>query len=305
MARVYRYLLADVFTRTALAGNQLAVFPEADGLSAAEMQALARETNLSETAFCFASAGNSTPVRIFTVDEELPFAGHPTLGTATVLRWTVPALRASATVRLALAAGVIPVRFTTPLPEGAPFGVPVEGEMDQPLPVFGQTHDPAAVAAALGLPLAALDLSRPMETVSTGLPFVVVPLVSVAALGGLSVPQAQSRAYLQTTDGKFFYMLAPGPDRTQWRARMQFYGGEDPATGSAAGAATAYLVAHGYASQGASLRIEQGAEIGRPSVLRTRALLQKAPGSPQWDTESYVRVGGSTILVAEGRFFLP
>ncbi len=302
MARVYRYLLADVFTRTAFAGNQLAVFPEADGLTASEMQALARETNLSETAFCFAAQDGSTPVRIFTTDEELPFAGHPTLGTATVLRWTVPALRASATVRLALTAGVIPVRFTTPMPEGEPFGVPVEGEMDQPLPVFGQTHDPSRVAAALGLPLAALDPSRPAETVSTGLPFVVVPLVSVAALGGLDAPQAQSRAYLQTTDGKFFYVLAPGPDRTQWRARMQFYGGEDPATGSAAGAATAYLVAHGDAPQGARLRIEQGAEIGRPSLIHTRAVLE---GGPEWTPESYVRVGGSTILVAEGRFFLP
>ncbi len=302
MARVFRYLLADVFTRTALAGNQLAVFPEADGLSAAEMQALARETNLSETTFCFAPSGESTPARIFTVDEELPFAGHPTLGTATALRWTVPALRAAGTVRLALAAGVIPVRFSSPLPEGAPFGIPVEGEMDQPLPVFGQTHDPAAVAVALGLPPAALDPSRPVQTVSTGLPFVVVPLVSVAALGGLAVPQAQSRAYLQSTDGKFFYALAPGPDPTQWRARMQFYGGEDPATGSAAGAATAYLVAHGYAPQGAPLRIEQGAEIGRPSLIHTRAVLE---GGPEWTPESYVRVGGSTILVAEGRFFLP
>ncbi len=302
MIRVYRYLLADVFTRNPFTGNQLAVFPEADGLSTAEMQALARETNLSETTFCFAPQGEVAPVRIFTTDEDLPFAGHPTLGTATVLRCTVPALHSTATVRLALAAGTIPVRFAAPLPEGELFGVPIEGEMDQPLPVFGQTHDPARVAEALGLPPAALDAAKPIRTVSTGLPFVIVVLASLQALQGLAIPQAQGRAYLQTTDGKFFYVLAPGADGTEWRARMQFYAGEDPATGSAAGAATAYLVAHGYAPQGAPLRIAQGAEIGRPSSIHTRAVLESGP---EWTPESYVRVGGSTILVAAGQFFLP
>ena len=305
MARVYRYLLADVFTETPLAGNQLAVFPEANGLSAGEMQALARETNLSETTFCFPDGSGSIPVRIFTVDEELPFAGHPTLGTAAVLRWLQPALRKTGTVRLALGAGVVPVRFAEPLPPGEPFGQPTYGEMDQPLPVFGQVHEPAAVAAALGLPLAALDAGKPVQTVSTGLPFIVVPLASSAALEELAVPQAQARAYLRSAQGKFFYAIAPGSDPHTWHARMQFYGGEDPATGSAAGAATAYLVQRGYATSDTPLRIEQGVEIGRPSLIHTRAWFAILPDGAGWAPGSYVRVGGSTVLMAEGRFFLP
>ena len=308
MARTYRYLLLDVFTATPLAGNQLAVFLDAEGISADEMQALARETNLSETTFCFPRDGDpqgGVRVRIFTVEEELPFAGHPTLGTAAALLWTLPALRGAAEVQLRLAAGTVPVRFGSASPVGPelPFGESVHGEMEQPLPFFGQNHDPQAVAGALGLPLEALDRAKPIQTVSTGIPFVVVPLLSLDALRALHMPQEAAARYLRATDGKFFYVIAPGGDANSWRARMQFYGGEDPATGSAAGSATAYLVHHGFTRPGAPLRIEQGAEIARPSLLETRALLQEAPAG--WAEGSYVRVGGSTVLVAEGRFFLP
>ena len=296
--REYRYVLLDVFTSTPLEGNQLAVFLDAHGLTDKEMQALARETNLSETTFCFPEPGrDEVRVCIFTVEEELPFAGHPTLGTAAALRTHSPALREAQEVRLALRAGVVPVRFTP--------GNPMHGEMEQLLPWFGMQHDPAAVTHALGLPLAALDSDKPIETVSTGLPFVIVPLRSVDALGTLAVPQERARQYLAGTDGKFFYVLAAaGPHA--WRARMQFYGGEDPATGSAAGCATAWLVQHGYAPADTPLRIEQGVEIGRRSLIETRARLQKnAPDAETWAEGSYVRVGGSTVLVAEGRFFLP
>lgn len=325
MPRVYRYLLLDVFTETALAGNQLAVFPEAEGLSDSEMQQLARETNLSETTFCFPRDGaDSVPVRIFTIEEELPFAGHPTLGTATALRMTVPALRDQEEVRLRLSAGTVPVRFSparqpvqqtaAPGADGLCFAAPVHGVMDQPLPGFGKLHQPEAVAQALGLPLQALDAARPIQTVSTGIPFVIVVLASIEALTHLRIDRQAAERYLRASDGKFFYVLAANSaDGSGWRARMQFYGGEDPATGSAAGCATAYLVRHGLATEAAPLLIEQGAEVHRPSSMHCSALLRNAAGSAaagdaigdtNYSRDSYVRVGGSTVLVAEGRFFL-
>ncbi len=313
MARFYRYLLLDVFTETPLAGNPLAVFLDGNGLSDAEMQAIAREMNLSETTFCLpaeAQTDGSTRVRIFTVSEELPFAGHPTLGTAAALRWSVAAFQDASEIILGLKTGRVPVRFDPlphpqPLGSGLPFGQAIFGEMSQPLPVFGRQHDPAQVAAALGLPVAALDPAKPIQTVSTGLPFVIVPLLSLKALKTLAMPQEVAQRYLQTTDGKMFYVLSPNPGPHHWRARMQWYDGEDPATGSAAGCATAYLVSHGFAPASTPLRIEQGVEIGRPSRMHTSAVLQTCPGKPEWSPESYVRVGGSTVLVAEGRLFLP
>ncbi len=313
MARGYRYVLLDVFTDVPLSGNQLAVFLNAERLSDAEMQGLARETNLSETTFCFPDeqdAVQGVRVRIFTTQEELPFAGHPMLGTAAALRWALPSLRGATRVSLRLNAGVVPVLFKAGQPAGSsaelPFGQACFGEMEQPLPRFGRKHDPAAVAAALGLPLEALDAGKPIQTVSTGIAFVIVPLVSREALGMLEVPRQTAEAYLGSSDGKFFYVLAPGANVDRWQARMQFYNGEDPATGSAAGCATAYLVEHGYAHAGAPLVIEQGIEMGRKSVLYCSAAKgRETVGGPNWDAGSYVRVGGSTVPVAEGRFFLP
>lgn len=304
--REYRYWLLDVFTETAFTGNQLAVFLDGAGLSDGEMQALARETNLSETTFCLPGEGGpGERVRIFTTDEELPFAGHPTLGTATALRLTRPELRDAPEVVLRLNAGLVPVQFAGPSGDGARFGRAVRGEMEQPLPRFGQRHDPAAVAEALGLPREAIDTSKLVETVSTGLPFVIVPLVSLPALAGLRVSRSAAEAYLRGSDGKFFYAIAPGADALAWRARMQFHNGEDPATGSAAGCATAYLVRHGFAPSGTPLVLEQGVEMGRHSFLHTRAVLHGEGNGPEWAAGSYVRVGGSTVPVAEGRFFLP
>ncbi len=309
MGRSLRYAVVDVFTNTPLEGNPLAVFLDADGLSEGEMQALARETNLSETTFCFPRQETPAgiPVRIFTTVEELPFAGHPTLGTAAALRWALPALRDAREVPLGLRAGRIAVRFPAAAPPPALPCVQF-GEMDQLPPEFGQLHDPAAVAAALGLPLEAVDPRRAAQTVSTGLSFVVVPLRSQEALRALAVPQAAAAHYLRGTGGgRFFYVLAPGPDSSHWRARMQFYSGEDPATGSAAGCAAAYLVRHGYAAEGAPLVIEQGTEIGRRSLLHCSARLAHdfgTAGGPNGNEAGYVRVGGGTVLVAEGRFFL-
>ena len=334
MAREYRYLVLDVFTTEGLAGNALAVFLDGAGLSTDEMQALARETNLSETTFCLpgqASTAEAVRVRIFTTVEELPFAGHPTLGTAAALRLTLPQLRVTDTISLELAVGTVVVHYPAPPSPSPGFltsesekqastadlaakaNQPLYGEMEQPLPVFSRQHPPAAVAAALSLPLAALHPRLAPQTVSTGLPFVVVPLASTEWLRQLAISQKSAEAYLAGTDGKFFYVIAPGGSATEWRARMQFTGGEDPATGSAAGCAAAYLVRHGVIAHGTAFTLRQGLEIQRPSTIGCRAaLLPTTPtstsGTPtgqKWDAGSYVRVGGSTVLVAEGRFFLP
>ncbi len=315
MPRAYRYLLLDVFTDVPFRGNQLAVFLDADGLSGEEMQSLARETNLSETTFCFPRESlpdGEVRVRVFTTEEELPFAGHPTLGTATALRLTVDRLRGADTVTLRLPVGAVMVRFARDgaLP-GLTFGRPVRGFMEQPLPHFGRQHEPARVADALGLPVSALAPSKPIQTVSTGVPFVIVPLNTLTSLQSLAIPQERATRYLAETDGKWFYVLAPGLEAGHWRARMQFYGGEDPATGSAAGCAIAYLVQHGYAAPGQEIVIEQGSEIGRASRIVCSAQLPGHDGSTEQSSQDsrigkkhYVHVGGCTVPVAEGQFFL-
>jgi trans-2,3-dihydro-3-hydroxyanthranilate isomerase len=300
MTRPYRYLLLDVFTEAPLTGNQLAVFLNAEGMSDSQMQAVARETRLSETTFCFPSEGEareSVRVRIFTTGEELPFAGHPAM----------PALRGATEVRLRLNAGTIPVRFAsqTGPNEGLAFGIPVRGTMEQLLPVFGRELDREAIAAAIGLPVSVLDAQKPVQIVSTGTAFAIVVLDSVEALAGLNVDLGAARQLLDE-EARFFYVLAPdSSDGTRWRARMQFYNGEDPATGSAAGCATAYLVHHGFAPEATPLVIEQGIEIDRRSVIETSALLrQEASNGAVWEQNSYVRVGGSTVLIGEGQMYL-
>jgi trans-2,3-dihydro-3-hydroxyanthranilate isomerase len=291
--REFAYSLCDVFTNTPLQGNQLAVFENAGDLTPAEMQKLAIETNLSETTFIIRRSLEmerlrGVRVRIFTTQEELPFAGHPTLGTSTFIRQYLPEYADREVITLELNVGAIGVRFSQP-PHGA-----LHGEMTQPDPVFGQIHDPAAVAQAIGI--SASDLAdMPLQTVSTGLPYCIVPFRSVDTLSQLRI-SASAAEYLRDTDAKFFYCIAPEL-KGVWRARMQFYNGEDPATGSAAGCAISYLVRHGVAASEEQLHLRQGIEMGRPSTIDVRA---------KFDGVSVreVRVGGSTVFVAKGRFFL-
>ena len=183
------YAVVDVFAEHALEGNALAIFPDARGLSPGDMQRIARETNLSETAFILprdleTERERGVHMRIFTVEEELPFAGHPTLGTAAWLHANHPHLRGSETITLDLAAGRIPVRFrpSTPAESG------IFGTMRQNDPVFGATHEPVAIAATLNLTLDDLDLTAPIQTVSTGMPICIVPLRSLEVAGRLQVP---------------------------------------------------------------------------------------------------------------------
>jgi trans-2,3-dihydro-3-hydroxyanthranilate isomerase len=177
------------------------------------------------------------------------------------------------------------------VPSGA-----VHGEMTQPNPVFGQMHDPAAIAQTIGIDASDLASNMPLQTVSTGLPYCIVPFRSIDALSQLRMSPSTSEKYLRNTDAKFFYCIAPEL-KDVWRARMQFFNGEDPATGSAAGCAISYLVRHGFAASDEQLHIRQGIEIGRPSTIDVRA---------KFDGVSIreVRVGGSTVFVANGRFFL-
>ena len=251
----------DVFSSNALEGNSLAVFFDGRGLSDTEMQAIAKEMNLSETTFIFPSDPKTerelgVRVRIFTVQEELPFAGHPTLGTAFALRETNGASGAAEIV-LELNVGKVPVRF-----EERP-GHPVFGEMTQMNPAFGVRHDREAVARATGLRVEDFDASLPIETVSTGLPYTVTPLKSLSVIQNLRLDLRRSDEYLEKTGGKFFYFVSRETvdPAARLHARMLFYNGEDPATGSAAGCAAAWMVAHGVAVPEQRVLIEQGIEM--------------------------------------------
>lgn len=293
--RAFDYHLCDVFTDTPFHGNQLAVFENAGDLTPDEMQKLAKETNLSETTFIVRRSAEmeklrGVRVRIFTTQEELPFAGHPTLGTSMFIRQYLSEYADCDSIKLELNVGPVRVRFS-PQSNGA-----LHGEMIQPDPVFGQLHDRAAVAHAVGVSMDDLAAEMPVQTVSTGLPYGIVPFRSIDALSRLRINAATAEEYLRGRDAKFFYCIAQEL-KGVWRARMQFYNGEDPATGSAAGCAISYLVRHGLAASDEQLHIRQGIEIGRPSMIDVCA---------KFDGVSVreVRVGGSTVFVAKGRFFL-
>lgn len=284
----------DVFSSNPLEGNSLAVFSDARGLSDSEMQALAKEMNLSETTFVFprdaeAERDRGVRVRIFTVQEELPFAGHPTLGTAFALRGNSSAT----TITLDLNIGKVPVQF-----EDQP-GQPTFGEMTQVDPVFGMQHDRTAVAHATGLSADDFDSSLPIETVSTGIPFTIAPLKSLPVIQKLPVDLRGADEYLEKTGGRFLYFVTRetvDPAATL-HARMIFYNGEDPATGSAAGCTAAWMVAHGVADPDRRVLIEQGVEMQRPSRLFVRA-------SKRDNRIVNVRVGGNAVEVIRGEVFL-
>ena len=284
----------DVFTSTPLEGNSVAVFFDGSQLTDGEMQALARETNLSETTFIFPrdkalEEKEGVRVRIFTVQEELPFAGHPTLGTAFALRSS----RGGEEISLHLNVGKVPVRFADTGGSG------VFGEMTQVESVFGKRHDREAVARALGISVDDVDASLPVETVSTGMPFTITPLKSLAAIRKLRIDVQQATEYLEKTGGKFFYFVSRETVEREARlhARMFFYNGEDPATGSAAGCTAAWMVEHGVAQPDERVLIEQGLEMQRPSRIYVRA-------SRRNNRIVNVRVGGHAVEVMRGEFFL-
>lgn len=280
----------DVFTSRPFVGNSLAVFMDGRGLTDEEMQALAREMNLSETTFILPREASTerergVRVRIFTVQEELPFAGHPTLGTGFQLRGSSGAHE----IIMDLNAGKVPVRFE----EKA--GQPVFGEMTQVDPTFGPRHDREAVVRASGLRDGDIDPSLPIQTISTGLPFTIVPIRGLDIMRALHVELKSSTEYLERSGGKFFYFVSRETvdPAARLHARMIFYNGEDPATGSAAGCAAAWMVAHGVAQPEERVLIEQGVEMKRPSRIFVRA-------SRRDDRVVNVRVGGNVVEVLRG-----
>lgn len=289
------YFIVDVFTEEAFKGNPLAVVIDNAGLSTAQMQAIAIEFNLSETTFVERRARDveqreGVRVRIFTTEGELNFAGHPTLGTASVLRSIAPETVAENTVTLAENVGPVPVVFS---------GQGAYGEMTQRDPEFGADLDQVEVARLCGLQPEDLDAALPPQIVSTGTAFAIVALRSLDALGTLAVRQQEAGEWLRERGARWFYVLArTEEDAPQWRARMQFRGGEDPATGSAAGCAISYLVKYGAVAAGQRTHLRQGVEMGRPSELYLSALCELGKVGE-------VKVGGSTVPVATGKLFLP
>jgi trans-2,3-dihydro-3-hydroxyanthranilate isomerase len=301
--RRFRVTQVDVFTAVPLEGNQLAVFTDARGLKDEEMQLLAREMNFSESTFVIprdaaTERERGVRVRIFTVNEELPFAGHPTLGTAMALRNNLVHNEKARSdigpeeIALDLNVGKISVRFSTR--DGLPFGV-----MTQRDPEFGATHDREAVARAAGLALTDIADDVPIQTVSTGNAFAMVPVKSLAVLQNLAPTWAPMGNYLTKSDAKFFYFVSREASNPEARlqARMIFYNGEDPATGSAAGPCAAWAVAHGLIPPDQQALLEQGVEMKR----RSRIFISAGRGVGKIVN---VRVGGHAVEVLHGEILL-
>jgi trans-2,3-dihydro-3-hydroxyanthranilate isomerase len=281
--RTLRYVLVDVFTDTPLAGNQLAVFTDARSLEADEMQRLAREMNFSESVFVLPAEGDGhARMRIFTPTAELPFAGHPTLGTAFVLAGPLQLQE----IHLETLAGVVPVAL-----EREESRI-VFGRMQQPLPTWQPYADEAALLAAFGVERSEL----PVELYDNGMGHVYVALGSEDEVAALR-PNLSALGDLPATLG---LNICAGSG-TRWKTRMFAPGGgfnEDPATGSAAGPLAVHLARHGRIGFGEEIEISQGAEVGRPSTLYARA-----DGSAE--ALERVEVGGSAVVVARGEFRLP
>jgi trans-2,3-dihydro-3-hydroxyanthranilate isomerase len=275
------YTVLDVFATNPLEGNQLAVFGDGRGLSSEEMQRVARELNLSETVFLLpADADGDVRVRIFTPSTELPFAGHPVLGTAFVVADTI----GTGTVRLETAAGVIPVEISR---DRARL---VFGRMRQPIPEIEPYERAGELLQALGVTASVL----PVEAYRNGPRHVFVVLASEAEVASLRPDMGA----LADHAGVGANCVAKASDH--WKTRMfapALGVNEDPATGSAAGPLAVHLARHGQIEFGAEIEIHQGAEIGRPSILYARAVGDTA-------AIERVEVGGSAVVVARGHYLV-
>ncbi len=325
-----KFIICDVFARKRFEGNQLAVFPDGAGLSDEEMQALAREIHFSETTFILSDRPNERgwPVRIFTPAREVPFAGHPTLGTAYVI-WDRFLGRQADEVKLDLKVGVVPVAVE----EGGERFV-----MTQVPPVFGASVEPKAAAQVLGLAPTDIDVRFPVQEVSTGLPFVIVPVKSLAAMQGIKVNLAEYYRLTERLEAKAFLAFAPETVDPQCRLHVRVFCDyydvpEDPATGSANGCLCAWLVRHRYLGAGEfAIQVEQGLEMRRPSLLHLQGgerdgSVDATPGNSEFGNQNAecrsdedsigaakprgksqkaitVRVGGRVVVAGRGEFDL-
>ncbi len=293
MKRLTFYIL-DVFAPEKYSGNQLAVIPDAAKLTAEEMQKIAGEMNYSETTFIVSGKkeDNGYDVRIFTPGQEVPFAGHPTLGTAYIIQQEIinkPVKK----VKLNLKAGQISVTFKYDSK-----GLPNIVWMKQNEPEFISTPEPSVLARVLNLDMDDIDTRFPVQEISTGLPFILVPLKNRTSVKKARIDLAKYTELITETQAKAIFVFSPKTysKDNDLNARMfaDYYGiSEDPATGSANGCLAAYLVKHRYFdSASIHVRVEQGYEMGRPSIIHLRA--------EEKDDGIEVKVGGQVILVAKG-----
>jgi trans-2,3-dihydro-3-hydroxyanthranilate isomerase len=278
----YRYVVADVFTDRPLAGNQLAVFTDAREIPEAELQPLAREMSFSETVFVYAPSGEGhARIRIFTPMDELPFAGHPVLGTAFVLAAPLQLPE----IRLETGAGLVPVRLERN-EERIVFG-----RMEQPIPKVEPFDQVDALLAAVGVERSDL----PIELYDLGIRHVYVALPSKEAVAELE-PDLAALTRLTGIVGVNCF----AGSGTRWKTRMFAPADgvpEDPATGSAAGPLAVHLARHGRIEFGQEIEIRQGEELRRPSTLFARA-----EGAAERIEK--VEVGGAAVVVARGEFRL-
>lgn len=289
------FYIVDVFAEEKYAGNQLAVFTAAGELSAETMQRFAKEMHYSETTFLLSPTprDGGYDVRIFTPEAEVPFAGHPTLGTAFVIQQVV--LQAAVeTVTLNLQVGAIPVAMSYRL------DLPDILWMQQQPPRFGATLTPAALAPVLNLEVSAIDHRFPIQEVSTGLPCMIVPLRTLGDLQQARVDRQCYMALIKDTEAKILLVFCPEAQHASHdmsvRVFAEYYGvPEDPATGSANGCLAGYLVHWRYfAAERIDIQVEQGRAIGRPSLLYLRATEQVGTIT--------IAVGGKVQMIARGEF---
>lgn len=300
-----RFYIVDVFAESVYQGNQLAVVRDASGLSRAEMQRIAREFNFSETAFILSESETegAWPVRIFTPQDEVPFAGHPTLGTAYVIKLFILTGRDYKTsgtperpLLIDLPAGKIPVTFASENGED----VPVVW-MEQNPPKFGPAYTPAEIAPILRIRKEDIAEILPLQEVSTGLPFLIVPLKTLKAVKDCSPDRAKLLDFGLDKTAKDILVFSKEAELSEnnlhVRVFVEYHGvPEDPATGSGNGCLAAYCARYGlFGREPFSIRAEQGFEIGRPSLLYLRG---------ESDSDKIrVRVGGKVFPVASGELF--
>jgi len=293
-----KFFILDVFAESKLSGNQLAVFLDPEKLSTHQMQRIAQEMHYSETTFVNSRVRQDKGynVRIFTPQTELPFAGHPTLGTAYVIQSQV-IRRPVPEVRLNMKVGQIPVQFTYSGKK------PKVLWMRQMSPRFGKRYQPGPVADFLNLDESDLDARFPVQDVSTGVPFLIVPLKGLDAIRRAKLDSDKYLEFAKKTESNIVLVFSPETYRSEndlnVRVLIPSSGiAEDAATGSGNGCLAAYLVHYQYMQgERIDLRVEQGYEMGRKSLL----LLRAGPGPSGIE----VNVGGMVHFIAEGEFVRP
>ena len=293
----YRIIYLDAFTTEPFSGNPCAVLPEADRLTDDQMQKIACETNLSETAFVLPSEKAAVRVRYFMPYQEIPFAGHPTIATAFMLaqEGRVPANEDVSRVNFEFNIGVLPVEIHWDANRR-----PVRAVMAQTAPTFGAVADPQDLIPSLGLRGKDILDSGPIQVVSTGVPFLIIPLIDMASLRKARMDRPRLLSVLKDLQVDAAYLFIPGgfDAETDFHGRLFSPGGdsEDSFTGSAVGAAGAYAVRYGILS-GPELTVEQGHMVGRPG-RGTVEILQSA------DQIVSVKVGGSAVRTLDGYIYI-